>query len=306
MTWKIDSIKIKNFKFFNEEFLLKLDGKNLLLYGENGSGKSSIYWSFYTHLQACLKNNEQASKYFIANHSENLRNRFSHNDEEAGIKVTYVEIDSGVKTILNSSSNGSYINDIDSLAFMQRNLKSCDFMNYKFLSSIFDFRNSQDNDIYKIFEKEIFQYLPLTAKLFNSSFPILSSTSAEEYWKEIKRNIGKIPTSNSGRYLVSSDEHKKVLSQIVEFNDMLENALKTLTLTANIIIKNKFNLDVELKVKYEKATFNNLVNNIGKQRNQKLRNPRIILNAIMTHPQIIDNTCSFLKQVDYLLALNLV
>ena len=71
---------------------------------------------------------------------------------------------------------------------------------------------------------------------------------------------------------------------------MLENALKTLTLTANSIIKNKFNLDVELKVKYEKATFNNLVNNIGKQRNQKLRNPRIILNAIMTHPQIIDNT----------------
>lgn len=43
-----ESIKIKkmclnNFKFFYQDFELNIDGENILLYGENGSGKSSIY-----------------------------------------------------------------------------------------------------------------------------------------------------------------------------------------------------------------------------------------------------------------------
>ena len=54
MSWKIESLKVQNFKFFNEEFTLPVNCKNVLLYGENGSGKSSIYWSFYTIFQACL------------------------------------------------------------------------------------------------------------------------------------------------------------------------------------------------------------------------------------------------------------
>jgi recombinational DNA repair ATPase RecF len=41
---KITKISLQNFRAFDEPFELDLDGgKNLLLYGENGSGKSSIY-----------------------------------------------------------------------------------------------------------------------------------------------------------------------------------------------------------------------------------------------------------------------
>lgn len=43
MNWRIDKIEVKNFKFFKDAFSLKVNRKNLLLYGENGSGKSSIY-----------------------------------------------------------------------------------------------------------------------------------------------------------------------------------------------------------------------------------------------------------------------
>jgi hypothetical protein len=39
---KIDSIKFKNYKFFYGDFELPVNGKNLLVYGENGSGKSAI------------------------------------------------------------------------------------------------------------------------------------------------------------------------------------------------------------------------------------------------------------------------
>ncbi len=39
---RIDTLQIHNFKFFNEQEPIKLDGKHLLLYGENGSGKKRL------------------------------------------------------------------------------------------------------------------------------------------------------------------------------------------------------------------------------------------------------------------------
>lgn len=43
MSWKINKIEIENFKFFKNIFPINVDRKNILLYGENGAGKSSIY-----------------------------------------------------------------------------------------------------------------------------------------------------------------------------------------------------------------------------------------------------------------------
>ena len=290
MTWKINKIEIKNFKLFHEPFTLGIGGKNLLLYGENGCGKSSIYWSFYTHYQACLKTAAQAGKYFDATSTENLRNRYSNQADESGLMVEFVEDGSRTTHRYEDSSTACYINDGVSLGFMNRTLRASDFMNYKFLTSIFDFRNSQDNNIFPIFEKEIFQYLPLTRRLFGSTLPAMPSNSAEEYWREIKNNINLIPRSNSGRFLVSNDEHKRVEAQIEEFNEILEAALGELVATANNIISDQFGLKVELHIRYERASFNDFVNAGGKERNQRLINPKIILNATMTNPRIVDGT----------------
>lgn len=46
---KIDKITLNNFKFFideEEHNTFELNGQNMLVYGENGSGKSSIYKAF--------------------------------------------------------------------------------------------------------------------------------------------------------------------------------------------------------------------------------------------------------------------
>jgi len=42
-TIRIKNIRLSNYKFFYGEFDLPVNGENLLVYGENGSGKSSIY-----------------------------------------------------------------------------------------------------------------------------------------------------------------------------------------------------------------------------------------------------------------------
>ncbi len=51
----INRIHICGFKAFPNDFELQLEGKNLLMYGENGSGKSSIYYALHCMFQAPLK-----------------------------------------------------------------------------------------------------------------------------------------------------------------------------------------------------------------------------------------------------------
>ena len=51
----ISKITIDGFKAFPDNFPLELEGKNLLMYGENGSGKSSIYYALHSLLQSQCK-----------------------------------------------------------------------------------------------------------------------------------------------------------------------------------------------------------------------------------------------------------
>lgn len=71
----IKEITLYNFKASYGETKIELDGKNLLMYGENGSGKSSVYWALYTLLQSSTKEIGETDKYFDFNHEENLINR---------------------------------------------------------------------------------------------------------------------------------------------------------------------------------------------------------------------------------------
>ena len=73
---EIDELKIQNFKFFPKlENPIKLDGRHLLLFGENGSGKSSIYWALYTLLECANKEDvAEIKKYFDHSDDERLTN----------------------------------------------------------------------------------------------------------------------------------------------------------------------------------------------------------------------------------------
>ena len=147
--WKIKSIDVENFKFFRTHFSLNIDCKNLLLYGENGAGKSSLYWSFYTHFQAYTKTQDQAKKYFLHGHNENLRNRYASAEDNSGISITF-ENESGSALVINDSLYNYYCNDPLMRDFMRLTMMSSDFMNYKFLSSLFDFCNSEDNEVFTL------------------------------------------------------------------------------------------------------------------------------------------------------------
>jgi predicted ATPase len=58
----ISKIILKNIKFFHDE-TIKIN-KNILFYGENGSGKSSLYWAlkiYFEHLAGIISAEKKMS-----------------------------------------------------------------------------------------------------------------------------------------------------------------------------------------------------------------------------------------------------
>lgn len=259
MSWRIIKIEIENFKFFKNVFPIDVDGKNILLYGENGAGKSSIYWSVYTHFQAYAKNQVEAQKYFTSGHPQNLRNRYAATTDGSSIKI-YFDNGKGMIKTVEDSDTCYYAADAEVLRFMKFTAMSSDFMNYKFLSSLFDFRNSQDNEVFLLFEKEVLPYIDLDLLLWRINGEDTNTYNAGEWWRYINRAyaLGAIPRSNrNNAFDQRTPLYKNYKDLLQQFNELLQSKLSLLVVKANNIIKDVFHLESKLILQYEYATFNN-------------------------------------------------
>lgn len=151
---KIKTIHIKNFKFFGDVEPIVLDGHNLLLYGENGSGKSTIYNALYTLLEAASKKADGIQKYFLPlteNNPESLLYIHAEQDAESFIEV----IDDNDKIYRLSKSDTELC---DNKQFMESQ-RVCDFINYKAIFALQSTRNSQPTDLHDVFERSVIPYL---------------------------------------------------------------------------------------------------------------------------------------------------
>lgn len=286
MPYRIESIEVYNFKFFEKPFSLPVKRKNVLLFGENGSGKSSLFWSFYTHYQAVYKPQSEAQKYFL-NTSEALRNKFTDAAAHSGIKVTFKDENGSVHMVEDSDTNTSVIS-APTKAMMLDTASSSDFLNYKFLSSIFNFKNSEDNEIFNVFEKEIFQFLSLRNSLVVGGNVV--GNDAQTWWQYINTEYVNLPRNqkNYNDFNQNSPEYKAFGVLIARFNDDLRFALTQLILVANQLLCHEFDIPVELTVRYMPVKFNERIPGSSRSRDRKVTPPRIILNAKMVHSDIVN------------------
>lgn len=291
MSWKISKIEIENFKFFKATFPIVVNRKNILLYGENGAGKSSIYWSVYTHFQAYSKTREEAQKYFIAGNKQNLRNRYADMAENSSIKI-YFDNGNGTTKMVEDSNNCFYAEDAETLRFMRFTAMSSDFMNYKFLSSLFDFRNSQDNEVFSLFEKEVLPYIDLDNSLRHLDGNDTHVNNAGAWWSYIVKAYKTpdyIPRSaRTNSFDQRTPQYKNYLSIINEFNELINGKLSILVIRANRLIKDVFHLDVRIKVEYNGASFNKRLG--ARKFDGKLHTPKIYLKAEMDSPSLVDRS----------------
>lgn len=157
MKARLHHIAITNFKAFRE-FSLKLEGRHLLVYGANGAGKSSLYWALYTFLQSARKPRNGIAKYFDPGNQQNLLNL--HEQKEAApkpgeIALTFRDTATRNDTTyrISQADHGTH----NQPAILKGDLAS-DFITYRFFFGFSHFRNSQEFDLWPLFEKEILQF----------------------------------------------------------------------------------------------------------------------------------------------------
>lgn len=159
---KINAIRINNFKFFGESAPILLNGKNMLLYGENGSGKSSIYNALYTLFEAASKTPEGVRKYFVPlreDTPESLVNIHAPQDENGQID-SYIEITDDANQAYRISYNDTALCGNEAFLESQR---ASDFINYQSLFRFQLSRNSEYTNLHDVFMDAVIPYIPCQA-----------------------------------------------------------------------------------------------------------------------------------------------
>lgn len=157
MKSRLHKIEIRNFKAFRE-FTLNLEGRHLLVYGDNGAGKSSLYWALYTFLQSARKPKRSIAKYFDPAGPENLLN--IHEQADAAPKAG--EIALTLRDVATKNDTTYRISQADhgthnQPAILKGDLAS-DFITYRFFFGFSDFKNSEKFNLWPLFEEEILPF----------------------------------------------------------------------------------------------------------------------------------------------------
>lgn len=296
---KIKSITLRNFKYFygketdkeTQQNKIELDKNNLLLYGENGSGKSSIYWALYTFLQSAIKAPQtEIEKYFDPIKDQNLRNRFAQSSDESGIIVEFTAPSGGTIKELKRNTDGNYSINTFRDTFTERALIGSDFINYKFLSKIYDFRNSEHIDLFEMFERDILMFID-----FEEAYPehdgILSKkTYASDWWKFICEAHKELP-KNRNKIAERSEEYMRFQNETIpKFISSLKKFLLEITQGTNELLETQFKEDfrIQFDIDSMECIFNKRIDGKNKQKDGKLHKPKIPLQVIFNHNSLAE------------------
>ena len=225
----ITQIEIDGFKAFPANFTLNLGtGKNLLLYGENGSGKSSLYYALHALLQSVFKD-DKGAKYFtpgsIVNgnftpENENLINIHRYDEAKDNTYAPYIRItfeDGKIWRLDNRgllSENGGDESEIRILN------KNSAFINHSYISRFHAARNSEEMDLWNVFYKDILPF----------HIPAGTSIFLADLYDDIVRDY------NAGIGM----EDVNIQDKITAFNKLLNNSINRINTKVTSIYNDNF------------------------------------------------------------------
>jgi len=263
---RIKSIQLNNFKFFQQEQPIVMNSSNLLLYGENGSGKSSIYWAFYTLFEASLKeNDDDIKKYFCKTIKlkDNLINIHTKEDPAGSDNYnSFIELkttDTSEKTYRISKTDVAINKNVEAKT---ANYAS-DFINYKMLLGISAFRHSDPIDLFWVFVEDIFKYVQFSKVQITRNGVLKEFSNAFEIWQQIEQGheiVDSVRSANPRkiRAYKNSNEWKEFETLVRTFNDSLKKLIEYINIQAPIHFKQlgyefPFYLELEKEAYYEKG-----------------------------------------------------
>lgn len=236
---KIKSLQLNNFKFFRQSDPILLDGKHLLLYGENGSGKSSVFWGLYTLLEAAYKQPNEVKSYFNSSDTS-LVNIFANKQTDPGTGIEHydsyvtIETDNG-KTFKASLLDTTICGNNDA----KESRKAMDFLNYQSLFAFQHFKNSENVDLSDVFDYYILPYVTFSPIRVNGK----DISNAGEMWKEYQNGPtkvgGNIKKNNKNEFQSFESHFKTEFQKLIDFIN--QNSYD---------IINEFGYDIHFKLSY--------------------------------------------------------
>lgn len=295
--YKIKTITLNNFKFFYGKETIQLDKKHALIYGENGSGKSSIYWAIHCFLQSTLKQNvNEVHKYFrpIAESEESIKNRYAADGEGSGVSITlghddverYADITAEVSDrVVNTSTNRT----------IKLMTLSSELINYKVLYNMYLATNKSSIKLFSYFEKNLMEFIDFDEDLTTIDGERLPRNSLI-WWRYIQKGVNPYTTIKDPRYI-------KFQEDVDLFNRKFSSYLQLITSEINRCLEEDFKEEFSVRFEYTPAVYNDFkYGNDGQPhgRTRKTKCPEIELIVELPHLEgevaIIKRPQSFLNE----------
>ena len=251
---KITNIEIKNFRAFPKDYHIDLHnaGKNLLVYGENGSGKSSLYLALKFFFESGIDTVDREVK---STGFEKHQNLFIQ--EPGYIKLHFRSAQPPKQEVYEWSKNVIETNN----DLILETSKASGFLDYKDLLGVHYLQPEGES-------VNIFDLLVKTL-LANTLNPVTDLTLAD-YWNDIQVPY---PRRDAKNKIAALEQ------QVEVFNDELFNRLEELRPKVREIL-GEFGYKVDLDLDFQGVRYN--------QTNKTLENQQILLNVKFFDEDISD------------------
>lgn len=230
---KITKIEIKNFRAFYGAYQIDLHkaGKNLLVYGENGSGKTSLYQA----LKRFLESSEGGHQF------KPYQNIF--NSDDGYIKL---HLRADVQSEQDAYEWSETVKDETNEELFIEASRAKGFLDYKDLLETHYLH--RENEVVNVFDL-------LVKMLLANTVSRETDRSLAEYWASIQPPF---PDQSAIDQIAALDE------QIANFNDELANRLTDLQTKASEIL-GKFGYNVAFDLDFQGITYNSGEQTLGNQ-----------------------------------------
>lgn len=229
--------EIEGFKAFRDPFMLDLpQAENFVIYGENGSGKSSLYYALHAVLQSVFKD-DRGAKYFTPGDIENLVNIYRMDEARRYVFEPHITIsfDDGEIWRLDRKGLDTHNNDDK----VKKTNNNAIFINHSYITRFRAARNSQEIDLWPVFYKDI--------------LPFYMPAGKQEFMTDIYDNI----VEKSKKSPMPRLSNQRYLRLISMFNSDLEDLINKINSNASRIYNAYFKDDgnnLGIQVRYYSDT----------------------------------------------------
>ena len=231
---RIQSIEVTNYKAFLGTHKINVGGNNLFIYGENGSGKSSLYYALKDFFQSSIEDIDLAE----------LENIFVPHGKsgKTAIKVTFNPGHNGKRAYTWSSDRND--TRIDGNTSIRDGNKLKSFLTYKHLLGIHHLKKDETINLFDLLVKGVLKHF---------KYSLTGGRELGELWADVEEAISRA----TGKEYPINRKRSDVNAAIKTFNEAFGELFKQdspeyILKHANPIL-GRFNHNIELELRFSQV-----------------------------------------------------